>query len=238
MTNTVFLEMVREWQLEMRRSAGLHPGTGACTIGSAMQLWLKTLDYLLNGKDAHGQKLYSGARQGVTFPMADALCWLLASRYQILDVLELEENGAQNPVVAAGLKGTVQFLTDLCHVQSARAAGEVGRICAELVYGYQRHPSWDNADDLQCCYHASELLELESLMPGIDSTAREYTDVIEDDLSHPQKRGPCVKLYGFQDFTQLRSKLDGCITGSRLAKDRAAQTLTQIMIPETLDYPT
>jgi hypothetical protein len=28
-------------------------------------------------------------------------------------------------------------------VQAARAAGEVGRICAELVFGYNRHPAWD-----------------------------------------------------------------------------------------------
>src|SRR5260370_14662584 len=27
-------------------------------------------------------KLYQGSRQGVTFPLADALCWLLASRCQ------------------------------------------------------------------------------------------------------------------------------------------------------------
>jgi hypothetical protein len=46
-----------------------------------------------------------------------------------------------------------------------------------------------------------------------------------------------MKLFGFQGFTQLRSKLDGCMAGSRLAKDRAAETLTQVMIPETLDYP-
>ena len=43
----------------------------------------------------------------------------------------------------------MSFFTDLCHVQSARAAGEVGRICAELVYGYNRHPAWDESQ-LQC----------------------------------------------------------------------------------------
>ncbi len=79
----------------------------------------------------------------MTFPLADALCWLLASRCQILDTLELEAKGAGNPALAEGLPGLVEFYTDLCHVQAARAAGEVGRICAELVYGFQRHPSWD-----------------------------------------------------------------------------------------------
>ncbi len=35
----------------------------------------------------------------------------------------------------------------------------------------------------------------------------------------------------------LRMKLDQCLTGSRLAKDRAAQALSRVMIPEALDYP-
>ena len=38
-------------------------------------------------------------------------------------------------------------------------------------------------------------------------------------------------------FAMLRAKLDAALAGSRLAKDRAAQTLTTIMIPEALDYP-
>ena len=73
----------------------------------------------------------------MTFALADALCWLLASRCQILDVLELEVRGADDPVVSEDLAGTVQFLGDLCHVQAARAAGEVSRICAELVFRLQ-----------------------------------------------------------------------------------------------------
>ncbi len=32
-------------------------------------------------------------------------------------------------------------------------------------------------------------------------------------------------------------QLDACLTGSRLAKDRAAEALTKVMIPEALDYP-
>jgi hypothetical protein len=31
--------------------------------------------------------------------------------------------------------------------------------------------------------------------------------------------------------------MDGCLTGSRLAKDRAADALTRVMIPEAPDYP-
>jgi hypothetical protein len=28
-----------------------------------------------------------------------------------------------------------------------------------------------------------------------------------------------------------------CLSGSRLAKDRAAETVSKVMIPEALDYP-
>jgi hypothetical protein len=35
----------------------------------------------------------------------------------------------------------------------------------------------------------------------------------------------------------MRSRLDGCLYGFGLAKDRAATALTTVMIPEALDYP-
>jgi len=31
--------------------------------------------------------------------------------------------------------------------------------------------------------------------------------------------------------------MDACLTGARLAKDRAAEALTQVLIPETPSYP-
>ena len=131
----------------------------------------------------------------MTFPLADALCWLLAARQFILDVIELETKGAENPALADGLAGTVAFFTDLCHVQAARAAGEVGRICAEIVHGYNRHPAWDDAS-CHACYGAEELTALEGIIPGIDGSARAYSDVAEPGEAHPPKAGPCVKCDG------------------------------------------
>ena len=161
---------------------------------------------------------------------------MLAARQFILDIIELEQKGAANPTLAGGLPGFVAFFTDLAHVQSARAAGEVGRICAELVHGYNRHPEW-NAESCQACYSAEELTSLEGIVPGIDGSARAYSDVKEATEAHTSKAGPCVSFKGLEDFIRLRMKLDGCLTGSRLAKDRAAEALTKVMIPEALDYP-
>ncbi|OPZ03616.1 MAG: hypothetical protein BWZ08_02860 [candidate division BRC1 bacterium ADurb.BinA292] len=54
---------------------------------------------------------------------------------------------------------------------------------------------------------------------------------------HPPKAGPCVRFDGMNRFLRLRLRMDGCLTGSRLAKDRLAHNLARIMIPEALDYP-
>jgi alkylation response protein AidB-like acyl-CoA dehydrogenase len=233
MTSEVFLAEMRAWAEEMRRIAATHPGTGACTLASAMRMWLWTLEHLQKATDAVGNKRYHGQRQGVTFPLADALCWLLASRHQILDVLELEQRGAADATVADGLTGTVQFLSDLCHVQAAQAAGEVSRICAELVFGYNEHPAWDNRG-CSTCFSTAELDELEETMPGIAAMAM---DVVSANGGHPMKAGPCASCAGASEFLRLQNKLCSCLSGSRLAKDRAAETVSKVMIPEALDYP-
>ena len=236
MTNELFLAQFKQWIAEMRRIASDRPGTGACTLATAMQLWLWTLKHVQTATDADGAKLYHKTRQGVTFPLADALCWLLAARQFILDVVELETKGAENPALADGLAGTVAFFTDLCHVQARGPRAKSGRICAEIVHGYNRHPAWDETS-CHACYCAEELESLEGIIPGIDGSARAYSDVSETGEAHPFKAGPCVKFAGLEDFVRLRAKLDGCLTGCRLAKDRAAEALTKVMTREALDYP-
>jgi alkylation response protein AidB-like acyl-CoA dehydrogenase len=233
MTSEVFLAQFSGWSKEMRIIASTHPGTGACILASAMNLWTWSLNYLQKTTDPSGNRLYHGQRQGVTFALADALCWLVVSRCQILDVLELEKHGAENAEAAEGLAGTVQFLSDLCHTQAAQAAGEVSRICAELVFGYTRHPAWDEAEHKNC-FLAGELEEFESTMPGITAMG---LDVLAEDGSHPSKAGPCAGCAGSGEFLRLQSRLTMCLTGSRLSKDRAAGTVSKVMIPEALDYP-
>ena len=236
MTMDLFLAHFKNWIQEMRKIASKRPGTGACTLATAMEMWLWTLQHLQRATDAEGSKLYHSPRQGVTFALADALAWLLASRQLILDVVELEEKGPENFVLAEGLEGTLNFFTDLCHVQAARSSGEVGRICAELVHGYNRHPSWDGGS---CdTFSSTELDAYEAIVPGIGSGAAGRAEIVcSESEGHPCKAGPCVRFSGLETFTRMRLKLDGCLTGARLAKDRAAQALTQIMIPEALDYP-
>jgi alkylation response protein AidB-like acyl-CoA dehydrogenase len=197
MANEVFLGHFRVWIADLRAIAARKPDLGACTLANAMDLWLWSLAHLQTAKDASGAKLFSGNRHGVVFPLVDALCWLLASRQQILDVLELEAKGPANPIVAEGLGGLVNFYSDLAAVQAASAAGESARICAELVYGYN---ATDSCSADGCCCQGSAAAALEP-------------------------------------FAKLRLRVDACLAGSRLAKDRAADALAQVMIPEALDYP-
>jgi alkylation response protein AidB-like acyl-CoA dehydrogenase len=236
MSDPVFLAQYRLWLDDMRRLSSARPGTGACTLATAMQMWLWTLQHLQHAADPSGAKLYQSSRQGVTFPLADTLAWLLAARQQILDVVELETAGAARPAVAGQLAEVVPFLMDLCHVQAARTAGEVGRICTELLFGYRRHPAWDGPDRATC-YVADELDALEDVIPGIAATARFYSDVVEIDGSHQAKAGPCANTDGLEPFMRMRAKMDGCLTGSRLAKDRAAEALTQVTIGDAQAYP-
>ena len=233
MTSEAFLAQFRSWILEMRHIASAHPGTGACTLASAMRMWQWTLEHLQKATDAAGNKLYHGQRQGVTFPLADALCWLLASRQQVLDVVELGHHAAIDAASTEELLSTVQFFSDLCHVQAAQAAGEVSRICSELVFGYNQHPIW-NEEGCKQCFSVEELDELEDTIPGIAAMA---TDVVAADGSHPLKAGPCAGCADAGDFLRQQNQLCRCLSGSRLAKDRAAETVSKVMIPEALDYP-
>jgi len=205
MTNEVFLACYRNWIKELRVIADTHPDTGACVLASAMELWLWTLQHVQAAKDATGAKLFSGNRHGVVFPLCDALCWLLASRQQILDILELEAKGPQSATVAEGLAGYVNFFSDLAATQAASAAGQASRICAELVYGFTS-PCCGGHDEGACCCSGKQ-----------DGTG---------------------KLAGtVEAFAKLRTQVDTCLAGTRLAKDRAADALAQVMIPEALDYP-
>ncbi|MBU1001356.1 MAG: acyl-CoA/acyl-ACP dehydrogenase [Proteobacteria bacterium] len=185
MSNPVFLATFRQWIAELRRIHAADSGVGANVLAAAMEQWLWTLEFLQGAKDPDGRKLYHGQRQGVTFPLADALGWLISSRYLLKDVLVLKEQAPQSPLLADGVEGLTSFYGDMSFVQAARAAGESARICAELVFGYGNDAGFEGQDE----------------------------------------------------FGRLRLGVDISLAGVRLAKDRAANALTGVMIPEALDYP-
>lgn len=144
MTNLVFRHEFGLWIKRLDQLAETEPGFGSSTLAAAMRLWSWTIDFLQDHTDLDGKKLYHGKRQSVTFPMADAVCWLIAARSLIDDSVVLKVEGAKSPVLADCIDGYAGFYADLSKVQAARAAGEVSRICASLVYGFQE--KLDEAD--------------------------------------------------------------------------------------------
>jgi alkylation response protein AidB-like acyl-CoA dehydrogenase len=183
MTQSLFLAQLQGMMEVLRKpSGGVTDGAAALAV-KGLELWSWTLKHLQSAKDPAGAALYHGPRQGVTFAMADALCWLLSAVCLVEDVRALEAQGGSSAALAEGFEGLKRFYGDLAHVQAARAAGEAARVCAELVYGY-----------------------------------RAAGDAVPE-------------------FESLRTAADRGQAGARLAKDRAADALTRVMIPEALDYP-
>ena len=199
-----------------------------------MQMWLWTLNHLQTATDPDGAQALSRPAPGRDlrhWPMRSAGCSPRAARSSTSS----NSSRAASPTHRSprALAGTVQFLSDLCHTQAAQAAGEVSRICAELVFGYNQHPAWDE-NGCRACFTAIELDDFEVTMPGISAMA---VDVASPNGTHAPKAGPCAGCAGAADFLRLQNKLSICLSGSRLAKDRAAETVSTVMIPEALDYP-
>ena len=137
LTSSLFLAQFRLWIGELKKIAAENPAVGAGTLARshgavALGLW----SICRRPRMPRARRYTTPIAMGWSFhfPTPFAGCWL--PRYQILDVLELKAKGPENPVLAEGLAGFVNFFTDLSYAQAGRAAGEVSRICAELVHGF------------------------------------------------------------------------------------------------------
>lgn len=203
-SSAAFLALLPGFVRELRQVASERPDTGACTVATAIQVWSWTMIHF---------RTAPGAPQ-ITAELAEALCPLLAARELALEIAKIAPDAAP---------ADLELRRDLCHVYAARVAAQTAATCAELVFGHRRHLLWD-AEGCATCFQADELDGLEAVMPGIACGA---TDVIDADGSHPVKEGPCVRLEGVESFVQLRTRLDGCLTGARIAKDRAAATIAR-----------
>ncbi len=154
---------------ELRHVAAVHPGTGACALASAYELWLWTYRHLEGATDADGGKLLTSPRQGVTFKLADALAWLMAARAAD----PRHRRGSPRRAArcsAEALPGTARFFADLCHVQAARAAGEVGAHLRRARLRLQPPPGLGRGGR-RACWGATEADALEGLVPGLAGCA-------------------------------------------------------------------
>ena len=183
---------------ELREVASASPESGACTVATALRLWLWTTKHFL-----------AGEASDAVDELTAVLPSLLAARCLALDAADGD-----------GLRA------HLSHVYAAHASATAGTACAELVFGYRRHLVWDE-EGCATCFDGDEVDDLEAVIPGIACGARMFGDVVEGDGSHPAKAGPCAKFDGLDTFMRLRRRLDGCLTGARIARDRAAAIIAR-----------
>ena len=237
MTNELFLAQFRRWiardapgRRQPPRHRRLHAGHGDASCGSGRSR------HLQSATDADGAKLYHGAAPGRDVPAGRrAVLAAGVARMQILDVLELEPTGPATRRWPRALAGTLRFFTDLCHVQAARAAGEVGRICAELVYGYNRHPAWDE-EARQACYERRRARRARGDHPG---PRRRGRGTRRDRGRAPPGQGRALRLVQGPRPTSGSCGSRWTAASPARASPRTARPrrLTKVMIPEALDYP-
>ena len=218
----------------MRRIASDRPGTGACTLASAMNMWLWTLNYLQKATDPGGGKLYHGQRQGVTFALADALCWLMASRCQILDVLELEARGPRRSGRRRG-PGRHRAVPQRPLPHAGRAGGR--RSFAHLRRAGLRLQPPSRHGTTRTHATASWPANWKSWKRPCPASRPWPLDVLAADGTIRRRPAPAPVARGIERVPAAAKQADHCLTGSRLAKDRAAETVSKVMIPEALDYP-
>ena len=194
MTNELFLAQFKQWIAEMRALAGERPGTGACTLASAMQLWLWTLNHVQTATDADGAKLLPQDAPGRDVP-AGRRAVLAAGRAAVHPRRgrNWKRRARKIPRWPTGWPARwISSTTSPCAMRPRRRRSRP-HLRRDLVHGYNRHPAWDETS-CHACYCAEELESLEGLIPGIDGSARAYSDVAETGEDHPCKAGPCVKF--------------------------------------------
>jgi hypothetical protein len=198
----------------LREIASALPETGACNLATALELWVWTMQHFLSEDGSRGEWAFRA-----TDELSEVIAPLLASHCLVLEVAAGASSSAQ---------AQDELRPDLSRVFAARASASAGAACAELVFGYRRHLVWD-AEGCRTCYEGETLDDLEAFMPGLAAGARMSSDVVEPGGAHPAKAGPCARFDGVDRFMQLRNRLDGCLTGARIARDRAASAMSRFM---------
>jgi hypothetical protein len=125
MGDSEFLEKFVKWTGEME-------DLGVGCLVDAMRLWHWTVNYMRRSNDANGDSLFADMRQSTTFPLADALCRLLAARSFVHDVQQLPGSRRQP-------------FSDLCALECTATAGYVLQICESTVFGYGAPNAVDTA---------------------------------------------------------------------------------------------
>jgi hypothetical protein len=144
MSNPVFLAQVEAWA-KAGDACPCAAENGAKAISAALRLWAWTQNFAKTAKDSNEKRLGVSQRHGVVFPLADALAGLMAANSFREDIKFLARNGAGHPVVGPSLPGYLNTFNDLLGTIAADVAGEAGKICSGVVYGFGAATAEDKA---------------------------------------------------------------------------------------------
>ncbi len=144
MANPVFVAQLEAWA-KAGEACPCAAENGAKAISAALRLWAWTQNFAKTAKDANGKRLGASQRHGVVFPLADALAGLMAANSFREDIKFLALNGADHPVVGPELQSYLNTFNDLLGTVAADVAGEAGKICAGVVYGFGAATADDKA---------------------------------------------------------------------------------------------
>ena len=193
MEQDIFPAQWKNWIDELFASDSGRNGS-ARILTAGMELWFWTYNFLRRGEGSGAEKRFPSQRQEISFPLADSLCWLLAARQLVLDVYELAGRRSKEDRNSRE-KDYVQLFGDLACVQSARAAGEVTRICGELVLGDEPECGKQSDEDPVVIRDKSGFLELratlEHCLAGTQMAKRRAAEVVSrvtipPDLDYPR----------------------------------------------------
>jgi len=89
MEQDIFPAQWKNWIDELFASDSGRNGS-ARILTAGMELWFWTYNFLRRGEGSGAEKRFPSQRQEISFPLADSLCWLLAARQLVLDVVRLD----------------------------------------------------------------------------------------------------------------------------------------------------
>ena len=144
MGNEVFLAQLEAWEKELR-SCPRASENGANALAAALELWRWTASFAKSAKDPAGKRLGASQRHGVVFPLADALAGLMAAKSFHADIKHLALEGGNDPVIGPELDGYLNTFNDLLGTIAGEMSAEAGKICAEIVYGFNAASPEDKA---------------------------------------------------------------------------------------------
>ncbi len=144
MSSPVFLAQLEAWAKELE-ACPCAADNGANALAAALRLWSWTQNFAKTAKDPNGKKLGASQRHGVVFPLADALAGLMAAKCFHADIKFLAQNGKDHPVVGPELESYLNTFNDLLGTVVADVAGDAGKICSGIVFGFGAATAEDKA---------------------------------------------------------------------------------------------